>query len=161
MWCWWRMEEMSGPDRLYMKKCYIQWDVTPRVFYLPKILVLFSLQRSTWRLYNYLNIMFKGLFIVNQCPIIVQQVANIYGFIIFSADRSTCFGWYPHPSSGAHSHCNYNILHWSNRICYRPLTRRCRNIWHWLNDYGSTSFRCCNYSVSVLLIMDEDIIRNM
>ena len=63
---------------------------------------------------------------------IVQQDATIYGFIIFSADSSTRFGWYPHPSSGGHSNCNYNIWHWSNRICYRPLTWRSRN-------YGSDS----------------------
>ena len=44
-------------------------------------------------------------------------------FYYISADSSTCFGWYPHPSSGAHSNCNYNIWYWSNRICYRPLTR--------------------------------------
>jgi len=34
--------------------------------------------------------------------IIAQQVTTIYSFIIFSADSSTCFGWYPHPSSWAH-----------------------------------------------------------
>ena len=33
------------------------------------------------------------------------------------------FGWYPHPSSAAHSNCNYNIWHCSNSICYRPLWR--------------------------------------
>jgi len=38
--------------------------------------------------------------------IIVQQDMTIYSFIIFSADSSTCFGRYPHPSSGAHSNCN-------------------------------------------------------
>ena len=58
--------------------------------------------------------------------IIVQQNATIYSCIIFSADSSTCFGWYPHPSSGAHWNCNY-IWHWSNRICNRPLTWRRRN----------------------------------
>jgi hypothetical protein len=59
--------------------------------------------------------------------IFVQQEVTICSFIIFSADSCTCFGWYPHPSSGAHSNCNYNIWHWSNRICYRPLTWRSRN----------------------------------
>ena len=54
--------------------------------------------------------------------IIVKQDATIYSFIIFSADSSACFGWYPHPSSGARLICNYNIWHWSNHICYRPLT---------------------------------------
>ena len=29
------------------------------------------------------------------------------------------------------------------------------------SKYGSTSARCCNYSLSVLLMMDEAIIRNM
>ena len=51
----------------------------------------------------------------------------------------------------------------SNRICYRPLT------W-WSCDsststdgskYGSTSARCCNYSLNVLLMMDEGVIRNI
>ena len=50
--------------------------------------------------------------------VIVQQDATIYSFYYISADSSTYFGWYPHPSSGAHSNCNYNIWHWSNRICY-------------------------------------------
>jgi len=53
--------------------------------------------------------------------IIVQQDATVYRFVIFSADSSTNFGRYPHLSSGAHSNCNYNIWHWSNRICYRQL----------------------------------------
>jgi len=52
--------------------------------------------------------------------IIVQQGATMYSFIIFSADSSTCFGWYPHLSWGAHSKSNY-IWHQSNHICYRPL----------------------------------------
>ena len=55
----------------------------------------------------------------------VQHDATIYSFITFSADSSTCFALYPHPSSGAHSNCNY-IWHWSNRVCYRPLTWRSR-----------------------------------
>jgi len=29
------------------------------------------------------------------------------------------------------------------------------------SKYGSTSARCCNYSLNVLLMMDEGIIRNM
>jgi len=39
----------------------------------------------------------------NLMSIIVQRDATIYSFIIFSADSSTCFGLYPHPSSGTHS----------------------------------------------------------
>jgi len=34
-------------------------------------------------------------------PISVQQHATIYSLFI-SVNRSTCFGWYLHPSSGAH-----------------------------------------------------------
>ena len=52
---------------------------------------------------------------------------TVHSFIIFSADSSTCFGLYPHPSSGAHSNCNYNIWHWSNHICYHLLMWRSQN----------------------------------
>ena len=98
--------------------------------------------------------------------IIVQQDATIYGFIIFSADSSIRFGWYPHPSRGARSNCNYNIWHWSNPICYRAMTWRSRNHSSDFSTsadgskYGSTSARC-NYNLSVLLMMDEGNIRNM
>ena len=34
-------------------------------------------------------------------PIIVQQDSTIYSLFIY-INRSTCFGWYLHPSSGAH-----------------------------------------------------------
>jgi len=34
-------------------------------------------------------------------PIIVQQDATTYSLFI-SVNRSTCFGWYLHPSSAAH-----------------------------------------------------------
>jgi hypothetical protein len=48
-------------------------------------------------------------------------------FYYISVNCSTCFGWYLHPSSGAHVNCNYNIWHRSNSICYRPLSWRSRN----------------------------------
>ena len=54
---------------------------------------------------------------VNNCPTRYDYIQFYYIF----ADSSTCFGWYPHPSSGTYSNCNYSIWHWSNRICYRPL----------------------------------------
>jgi hypothetical protein len=60
---------------------------------------------------------------VNNCPTRCDYI--VFNYI--SADSSTWFAWYPHPSSGAHSNCNCNIWHWSNRICYRPLTCRSRN----------------------------------
>ena len=45
--------------------------------------------------------------------IIVQQDATIRSFIIFSADSPTCFRWYPHPLSGAHSNCSYDPCTWT------------------------------------------------
>ena len=78
---------------------------------------------------------------------------------------STRFGWYHHPSSGAHVNCKYSIWHWSNRICYRPLLWWSRNSDSSTtaegSKYGSTSARCCNYSLHVFLMMDDGIIRNM
>ena len=58
--------------------------------------------------------------------ITVQQDATINSFFYISANCSTCFGWYLDPSSGAHVNCNYNIWHWSNRICYLPMSWRSR-----------------------------------
>ena len=92
--------------------------------------------------------------------IIVQKRCDYMQFYYISADNSTCFGWYPHPSSGAHPNCNYNIWHWSNRICYRPLKWRKQNAVPTPpmsadgSKYGSTRARYCNYSLNVLLMMD-------
>ena len=47
---------------------------------------------------------------VNNCPTRCDYIHFYY----ISAGNSTCFGWYPHPSPGAHSDCNYNIWHCSN-----------------------------------------------
>ena len=55
---------------------------------------------------------------ISNCP----TRCDYMQFYYFSASSSTCFGWYPHPSSGVHVNCNYNIWHWSNLICYCPLT---------------------------------------
>jgi len=96
-------------------------------------------------------------------------------------NSSACFGWYPHPSSVAHANCNYNIWHWSNRICYCPLLWSNRNTWYnaptklpdvvitvcvcswWLMRASSKTCRADNktvYSLHVLLMMDEGIIQN-
>jgi len=48
-----------------------------------------------------INFTFKGPCIVKYMPIIVQQDATIYSLFI-SVNRSTCFGWYLHPSPAAH-----------------------------------------------------------
>ena len=55
---------------------------------------------------------------VNSCPTRCDYIQFYY----ISAKSSTCFGWYLHPSSGVHVNCNYSIWHWSNRICYLPLS---------------------------------------
>jgi len=48
--------------------------------------------------------------------------------LYFCTNNSTCFGWYLYTSTGAHVNCNCIIWHWSNRICYLPLSWRSRNI---------------------------------
>jgi len=47
------------------------------------------------------NFTSKGPCIVKYMTIIVQQDATIHSLFI-SVNRSTCFGWYLHPSSAAH-----------------------------------------------------------
>jgi len=87
----------------------------------------------------------------------VQQDATIYSFYYISADSSTCFWWYPHPSSGAHSNCNYNIWHWSICISYHPLTWRSWNNSSTSADsskYGSTSARCCTWCVTKVMTLN-------
>jgi hypothetical protein len=60
---------------------------------------------------------------VNNCP----KRCDYIQFYYISADSSTCFGWYPHPSSGAHTYSNYNIWHWSNHITTVRWAWRSRN----------------------------------
>ena len=56
---------------------------------------------------------FRGSWInVNNCP----TRCDFMQFYYIYANSSTYFGWYLHPSSGAHVNCNYSIWHWSNRI---------------------------------------------
>jgi len=45
---------------------------------------------------------------------------RLYTVYYISVNCPTCFGWYLHPSSGAHI-TNYSICYWSNRYCYLPL----------------------------------------
>ena len=97
---------------------------------------------------------------VSNCPMRCDYIRFYY----ISAESNTCFGWYPHPSSGAHSNCNYNIWHCSNRICYRLLSWRSRNDFSTTAEgskHRSNNARCCNYSLRVLLMMGEGITRNM
>ena len=48
-----------------------------------------------------MNFTFKGPCILKYMPIVVHQDVTIYSLFI-SVYRCTCFGWYLHPSSGAH-----------------------------------------------------------
>ena len=111
---------------------------------------------------------------------------RLYTVLLYFCRQLYMFRMIPHPSSGARVNCNYSIWHWSIRICYLPLTWRSRNSvptrWDYIqfyytsadsctcsdsstsaedSKYGSTNARCCNYSLRVLLMMDEGIIRNM
>ena len=65
--------------------------------------------------------MFMGPCIMNHCQLLSNKM-RLYTVYYISANCSTCFGWYLHPSSGAHVNFNYSIWHWSNRI----TTVRCR-----------------------------------
>ena len=48
----------------------------------------------------------------------IQQDATLHSLFI-SGNFSTCFGWYLHPSSGAHTTI-YSIWYLSHRYCYLP-----------------------------------------
>ena len=69
--------------------------------YLRTVWFLQSLRHSNLESPTRYNFTFKGPCIVKYMPIIVQQDATIYSLFI-SVNRSTYFGWYHHPSSGAH-----------------------------------------------------------
>jgi len=82
-------------------------------------------------------------------PIIIQQYANIY-ILFISVNRSTCFGWYLHPSSGAHvtvstaSDISKTVTatcrerDWAG-TCSRPVT------FTTVCSYGLTKATCCGY----------------
>ena len=70
-------------------------------------------------------------------PIIVQQVATLYSLFI-SVNCSTCFRWYLHPSSGAHT-----TVSRASGTC-QTVTATCRIATGSSN--GLTGTRCCRYS---------------
>jgi len=96
-------------------------------------------------------------------PIYIQQDATLHGLFI-SGNRSTCFGWYPHPSSEAHT-----TVSTASGICH-TVTATCRYRGRdgtglsmlWLayvshstlkpvpvaagSSNGVTNTRCCRYS---------------
>jgi hypothetical protein len=54
----------------------------------------------------------------NFCSKVWPTNARLHSLFI-SVNRSKCFGWIPHPSSGA-QHYIYSIWYLSNRNCYLP-----------------------------------------
>ena len=86
-----------------------------------------KIQNSAFIFYMLIPVPVSGSKYDPQMSKIVQQDTTIYSFIILLQNSPTCFAWYPHLSSGAHTNCNYNIWHWSNHICYCPLLWRSWN----------------------------------
>jgi len=70
-------------------------------------------------------------------PIYTQQDAALHSLFI-SGNCSTCFGWYLHPSSGAHA-----TVSTAFGICH-TVTATCRIAAGSSN--GVTNTRCCRYS---------------
>jgi hypothetical protein len=93
----------------------------------------------------------------------IQQVATLHSLFI-SGNRSTCFGWYFHPSSGSHTTVSTasGICHTITAICrYRGRVGTCLSVL-WVayatqngsnsstiaadSSNGVTNTRCCRYS---------------
>ena len=78
--------------------------------------------------------------------IIVQQDATIYSFF-YICNSSTCFGWYPHPSSGAHN--TVSTISGINEI----ITATCRER-DWMGTAGPIQSRSRQVAVTVSLMSD-------
>jgi len=90
-------------------------------------------------------------------PIIVQQDATIYSLFI-SVNRCTCFGWYLHPSSGAHVPVS------TASGIRKPVTAICRER-DWTSSRPVTLQSVCRWMLWIqeheLLMMGGDTTRNM
>jgi hypothetical protein len=78
----------------------------------------------------------------NSIPIYIQQDATLDSLLI-SGNCSTCFGWYFHPSSGAHT-----TVFTASGICH-TVTAICRYSSAAIaagRSNGATNTRCCRYS---------------
>ena len=99
-------------------------------------------------------------------PIIVQQDATIYSLFV-SVNRSTCFGWYLHPSSGAHVTVStaYGISKpVTATCCERDWTGTCSrpvmldNYWHIFHDARTIEHKiqfkplCHNFKVTHFIL---------
>ena len=81
-------------------------------------------------------------------PIIVQQDATIYSLLYF-CKLLHMFRVVPPPIIRSTFNCNYRIWHWSNRLCYLPLSwRGCSKFFTTVevSRDGLNSARRCNYS---------------
>jgi hypothetical protein len=56
----------------------------------------------------------------NSIPIYIQQDATLHSLFI-SGNCSTCFGWYFHPTSGAHT-----TVSTASGVCHNTVTAICR-----------------------------------
>jgi len=94
-----------------------------------------------------MNFTFKGPCNVKYMPVIVQQDATIYSLFV-SVNRSTYFGWYVHPSSGAHV-----TLSTASGIG-KIVTATCRES-DWTETVVPVQSRSRQVAVTVLLMSDS------
>ena len=136
-------ENLNGQDIVFGLKCD-RWGLPNNII---KAYSWSSLQHCQAAQVNFDGFHVHGSVHRKAMSIVVQQDATIYSFYYISAKQLYIFRWYPHPSSGAHANSNYNIWHWSNRICYRPLLWRSRYDSSTAADGSkcdSIGARCCN-----------------
>jgi len=106
---------------------------------------------GTVRQYSWTNFMCHGSVHRESMSIIVQQDATIYSLLYFCKLLYMSRVVTP-PIIRSTYNCNYSIWHWSNRLCYLPLSWsgwNCssnRSTKAKCSRDGLTSARCCNYS---------------
>ena len=81
----------------------------------------------------FVNFTFFGPCIVNQCQWMFNNM-RLYTVYYISVNCSTCFGWYLHPTSGAH----ITVITASGSSNSSAIAKGSSN--------SLTSSRCCNYS---------------
>jgi len=125
---------------------YSIWYLSHRYCYLP----------LSWKSWNWFECAVGG---ARQYSNIYPTRCNVTQFFIYG-DCSTCFGWYLHPSSGAHT-----TVPTASAIC-QTATATCRYSWMYStirhpqhaetssnsstiaadSSNGVTNTRCCRYS---------------
>ena len=95
------------PPRLHLERKCLQypdgWASDSVWKFIEEKKVLPRLKSNPWSSSPYLR------YYIDYVSIIVQQDAKLYSLFI-SVNCSTCFGWYLHPSSGAHNTVQYLAL---------------------------------------------------